>query len=382
LSGYKQMKIPAFMKTIRFRLTIFYLLFFLILILTMVIGINLAIWHDKLSEAGAIPRNPGEFEIWKQAQEGDASQITENIRAYSAIGVLAVFIIGAVGLYFLSGFMLRPVDKISNLASSISFSRLKDRLNYKGPNDELKRLSDTFDDMLTRLDSTVESQKQFIQDASHELRTPIATAITNIEVLEMNPQATIQDYQKLLQILKLSLDRMNNISNGLFVLSEGTQVKANWCKVDLVSLVNEVVDETASRALAKKIRLQWKPPSFEIVMNGDIVYLKQAIFNLVDNAIKYTQAKGSIKIALGVENDNIKIVIADSGIGIKSEDLPRIFDRFFRADKSRSREYGGSGLGLAIVKKIVEEHGGTITVSSIPGQGSSFHISFPLYLKD
>ena len=144
----------------------------------------------------------------------------EDVRVYSGIGVLAAIIIGAFAIYFLSGLMLRPMDRVSSLASRISYTRLKERLNYRGPNDEIKRLSDTFDNMLSRLENAVESQKQFVQDASHELRTPIATAITNIEVLEMHDKVTVEDYQKLLKILKLSLDRMNNISNNLLLLSE------------------------------------------------------------------------------------------------------------------------------------------------------------------
>jgi signal transduction histidine kinase len=367
------------MKTMRLRLTIWYMLFFIMLIIAMVVGVNLAVWQDRTDIQRMNNREPEDLEIWLKAHQGDISQVMDNIRVYSAIGVFATIIIAAIGGYFIAGIMLKTVDKVSSLAGRISFTNLQERLNYKGPNDEIKRLADTFDNMLVRLDGAVESQKQFIQDASHELRTPIAIALTNIEVLEMDEKATNQDYQKTMDILKLSLVRMNNINNSLLLLSEGTLSKSNWSEVDLISIITEVVNETTAQAEAENIKMEWSPPASALRVNGDAMYLKQAIINLVDNAIKYNQAGGLVKLAAQVESESFIIEIADSGIGISAEDLPRIFDRFFRVDKSRSRKRGGSGLGLAIVKKIVEDHGGTITVSSILGHGSSFHLSFPRY---
>jgi two-component system, OmpR family, sensor histidine kinase ArlS len=377
--GLKRMKLPVFMKTIRFRLTVAYTLLFLLLILVLVGGINIAIGRNGMDFQGPDPHNPVDFELWIQTHQGDISQILEHLRIYSMIGFIAVVVIGVICVYFLSGRMLKPVDKVSTLAGRISYTNLKERLNYKGPNDEIKRLSDTFDDMLSRLETAVESQKQFMQDASHELRTPIATAITNIEVLEMDKKATMVDYQTLIKILKLSLDRMSNISNGLLILAEGAPLKSNRSKIDLGSLISEVVNETRTRAASENMKIHWTKPPGEIAMLGDSIHIKQVIFNLVDNAIKYNRPEGSIKIELSAENKSIRIVVADTGIGVSAMDLPKIFDRFFRVDKSRSRKSGGSGLGLAIVKKIVEDHFGTISVKSIPGQGSSFCLIFPGY---
>jgi len=311
---------------------------------------------------------------------GDNSA-TSTLRNYSIIGVLIIIVVGAIVGYFLSGRMLKPIDKVTSVARRSSYSNLKERLSYNGPDDEIKRLADTFDNMLNRLDDAVESQKQFVQDASHELRTPIATALTNIEVLEMNSEATIADYNELTRVLKLSLDRMNNISNSLQLLSDGGFILQRG-KINISEIISEVVTEAEIEARRQGIILNCKPSAAEVAIPGDAFQIKQVIFNLVDNAVTYNSPGGSVDITVSIENRLVIIKVADTGIGIAAEDLPRVFGRFYRVDKSRSRQRGGSGLGLAIVKKIVEEHGGMVSVESIPGQGSTFRIQLPLYSQE
>jgi signal transduction histidine kinase len=307
--------------------------------------------------------------------------VTSTLRNYSIIGAAIIIVVGAIGGYFLSGRMLKPIDKVTSVARRSSYSNLEERLNYNGPDDEIKRLADTFDDMLNRLDDAVESQKQFVQDASHELRTPIATALTNIEVLEMNSEATIADYNELTRVLKLSLDRMNNISNSLQLLSDGGFILQRG-KINISEIISEVVTEAEIEARRQRIILNWKPSAADVAIPGDAFQIKQVIFNLVDNAVTYNSPGGSVDITVSIENRLVIIKVADTGIGIAAEDLPRVFGRFYRVDKSRSRQRGGSGLGLAIVKKIVEEHGGMVSVESIPGQGSTFRIQLPLYSQE
>jgi len=226
--------------------------------------------------------------------------------------------------------------------------------------------------MLERLEGSFESQKRFIQDASHELRTPIAIAQTNIEVLEMDGQASAADYRHLMDVIKLSLERMTAVGDGLLLLSEGVLAKSRWARVDLGVLLKEAASETEARARANglSLALMHLPPG--LIALGDFIRLKQAVINLIDNAIKYNKPGGSVALAARRENDRLVIEVRDTGIGIAPEDLPRVFDRFYRVDKSRSRAAGGSGLGLAIVKKVAEDHGGEGTVDSLPGQGSVF----------
>jgi signal transduction histidine kinase len=282
-----------------------------------------------------------------------------------------------VSIYFLSRMMLKPVDRVSSLAARISSTNLKERINYAGPDDEIKRLADTFDGMLGRLENAFESQKQFIQDASHELRTPIAIAQTNIEVLEMDNKATIKDYERLKDIMKMSLERMSTLSEKLLLLSESEQGRTNWSTVELAPLLTELAAEFKTKAGESGINVELMPMEKSIPILGDAFRLKQALVNLVDNAIKYSKPGGEVKISARTDDTQVIIEIKDNGIGISQADQQRIFERFYRVDKSRSRAQGGSGLGLAIVKKIAEEHGGTISLESTLGDGSTFRITLP-----
>jgi two-component system, OmpR family, sensor histidine kinase ArlS len=368
------MKIPSFMRTIRFRLTLWYVSFLMIVIVALLVGLN-----AKVGGTIAVPTPDGSTQQVQTLPKNPDNNIRNELLKYSITGAAIALVVGSIGIYFISGAMLRPIDKVTSLAKRSSYSNLKERLNYKGPNDEVRRLADTFDDMLNRLKGAVESQKQFVQDASHELRTPIATAMTNIEVLEMNSTATIPDYQELTRVLKLSLDRMNNISTSLQLLSEENTLTAKLEKVNIPKIIDEIADEAALEARRQGVVIEWKPPDVGTFILGDPFRIKQALFNLVDNAVRYNHPGGSVNITLSTENQLGIIQVTDTGIGIAKDNLSRIFDRFFRVDKSRSRQRGGSGLGLAIVKKVVEEHNGTVCVDSIPGKGTTFRVELPLF---
>ena len=364
------MRIPAFAKTIRFRLTLWYAALLLLFCIMFIAGLNLTM--DRFGPFGRFPHAAA---IARQIQ----IENQELLRNYSLIGLAGLIVFGAAGGYLLSRRMLKPVDRVSSLAARISSTNLKERINYQGPDDEMKRLADTFDDMLGRLEGAFESQKQFIQDASHELRTPIAIAQTNIEVAEIEGKATARDYKRLMEVLKMSLERMNRLSDNLLLLSDGDQSQMKWSVVDMAALLDEVAAEANAKAIATSVNLELEPILEEMLVMGDALRLKQAIINLVDNAIKYNRPGGTVKISARAEGSQLVVQVQDSGTGISQADQQRIFDRFYRVDKSRSRSQGGSGLGLAIVKKIVEDHSGIISVESTPGQGSTFRMSLPRY---
>ena len=363
------MRIPAFAKTIGFKLTLWYAALLLIFVMLFVVGLNLTM--DRLGPGdGFIPQH---VDIVRQIRDENMKLL----RNYSLIGLSGLVIFGIGGGYFLSRRMLKPVDRVSSLAARISDTNLKERINYQGPEDEIKHLADTFDDMLGRLESAFESQKQFIQDASHELRTPIAIAQTNIEVTEMEEKVTVKDYKRLMEVLKMSLERMNRLSDNLLLLSEGEQSQVKWSVVDMSVLLDEVIAETSAKAIDAEVALKLQPVPEKMLVTGDAMLIKQAVINLVDNAIKYNRSGGTVKISAQTEGAQLVFQVQDSGIGISITEQEHIFDRFYRVDKSRSRSQGGSGLGLAIVRKVVEDHGGTISVESTPGEGSTFLISLP-----
>jgi signal transduction histidine kinase len=376
------MRMPAFTKSIHFKLTLWYSAILISLTILLIIGLNIGVRQASMEPPMMIAQfTPGQntpreiFDIVRHDQ-------LELLRNYSIIGICCLTVLGGVSIYFLSRKMLKPVDRVSSLAARISSTNLKERINHQGPDDEIKRLADTFDGMLGRLENAFDSQKQFIQDASHELRTPIAIAQTNIEVMEMDDRATIKDYERLKDIIKINLERMSTLSEKLLLLSESEQSVSNWATVDLAPLLTEITTELKTRSDEKGVKIELASIENSIPILGDAFRLKQAFVNLVDNAIKYNKPGGEVKISASADDTLIIVEIKDNGIGISQADQQRIFERFYRVDKSRSRAQGGSGLGLAIVKKIVEEHGGTISVESILGEGSTFRITLPQHKMD
>ncbi len=369
------MRSSAFYKTIGFKLAMWYTALLVLFGVMMIVSVNLAMWHARID----IPRwcagsNLPPLEVAKLA----ADRYAHYLRLYSLLSFGGLVIIGGAGGYVLSKRMLKPVDQVTRIAQSISTTNLKERINYQGPDDEMKRLADTFDDMLGRLENAFESQKRFIQDASHELRTPIAIAQTNIDVLEMEKRPTIKDYQNLVGVLKLSIERLSRLSDELLLLSREHQKPTKLSAVNIASLLDEVVTEFGAGARANEVNLQLEPIAGEPLARGDALYLKQAIGNVIDNAIRYNRPGGRVRVSAHSEGGRLVVRISDSGIGISKADQEHVFDRFYRVDKSRSRAQGGSGLGLAITKKVIEGYGGRVTVESAPGEGSTFTISLPL----
>jgi len=371
------MSMPAFTKSIHFRLTLWYSAILISLVILLIIGLNIGVRQASMEPPMYIAQfTPGQntpreiFDIVRHDQ-------LELLRNYSIIGICCLIVLGGVSIYFLSRKMLKPVDRVSSLAARISSTNLKERINHQGPDDEIKRLADTFDGMLERLETAFQSQKQFVQDASHELRTPIAIAQTNIEVLEMDDKATIKDYERLKDILKMNLERMSTLSEKLLLLSEAEQGKTSRAAVDIAPLLAETISELETKAQEKNIRLTTDHVDKNIPVSGDALRLKQVFMNLIDNAIKYNKPGGEVSISARVDDTKVVIEVKDNGIGISQADRQRVFERFYRVDKSRSRAQGGSGLGLAIVKKIVEEHGGAASVESSLGEGSTFRVTLP-----
>ncbi|MBT3362637.1 MAG: HAMP domain-containing histidine kinase [Chloroflexi bacterium] len=368
------MRVPIFMKTIRFRLTVWYAAVLLLLGIFIILWINLGFrfWGD------AKPPIDDGTQTVEQRLASARARSRQNILTVSLISAAGTLVIGAAGGYLLSGRILKPVDNVASIAARISSTNLKERINHQGPQDEMKHLADTFDDMLARLDGAFEGQKQFIQDASHELKTPIAIALTNIEVMEMDSKATEKDYRHVMEVIKLSLDRLDRLSKKLLLLSVVEQNQPHESVVQINDLLQDISTEFGDIAKAAKLSIDLKPSSEQLPVAGDVFFLREAIGNLVDNAIKYSKPDTAITISAKKDSSQVIIEVRDNGIGIPKHDQQRIFDRFYRVEKSRSRDLGGTGLGLAVVKKIVENHKGTILLQSASGKGSTFTITLPL----
>lgn len=273
---------------------------------------------------------------------------------------------------------LEPVDRIARKAEAITQQSLSERLPVVRTGDELERLSVSLNHMITRLDEAVQTARRFVADASHELRTPLAVLRGELEQLAQEPGAAARTREGLGSALE-EVDRLASLVEGLLALSrlDAGLGRSEWMALDLAELAAATAEQMSLLACDKGIELVCRNAP-GVMVEGDRARLKQVIVNLVDNAIKYTPQGGRVEVAVTREGDEAVLEVADNGIGISPEALPQVFQRFYRAEGSRSRQEGGAGLGLAIVKSICAAHDGQIEVMSEPGHGSRFRIRLPL----
>jgi len=233
---------------------------------------------------------------------------------------------------------------------------------------------------LAPIAAMVSEQQRFIADASHELRTPLAVLRGETEVA-LGKTRTVEEYQESLTLIQEEAERLSRIVEDLFILARQPIESPTTLIKEPVSLTEVVKDcARAAQVLAvrKGVRLRLQNDSTSIALNADEELIKRMILNLLDNAVKYTPEGGEIALALEKHNGSAEIVVRDTGIGLSERDQQRVFDRFYRVDKARSRALGGAGLGLSIVRSIVEAHGGQVTIESTPRHGSTFTVSLPL----
>lgn len=273
---------------------------------------------------------------------------------------------------------LLPVDRIAASAARISSQNLSERLPVAETGDELERLSLALNSMIERLDSAFRYSRRFVADASHELRTPLTVLKGELESLIQQPHFTSDWHDRVGSALE-EVDRLAHIVEGLFSISrlDAGEAAAEWVPLDLAQLTAATVDQMSLLAEDKGITVTCDAATGVWVL-GDRARLKQVVVNLLDNAIKYTPQGGLVALTVAIQEDQAVLEVADNGIGIPSEALPLVFERFFRVDQTRSRERGGAGLGLSIVKSICTAHRGRVEASSNLGRGSRFRVELPL----
>jgi signal transduction histidine kinase len=263
------------------------------------------------------------------------------------------------------------------VARDIQATDLSRRIELPGPEDELKQLADTFDAMLARLDAAFAAQRQFVADASHELRNPLAIIRTNVDVALADPDASADDLRQTITVVKRAGDRMSLLVDDLLALARRQQPTPEHEPVDLGAVVAEASDDFLVPAEARGIVLD-RAIAEGVVVTGDREALKRVVANLLHNAVRLAPSGSRIRLATGSERGRAWIAVADEGPGISPEDQAHVFDRFWRADKARSWADGGTGLGLASVRQIVESHGGEVRLHSKVGVGSSFVVWLPI----
>ena len=272
---------------------------------------------------------------------------------------------------------LLPVDRMRRKADQIGIDQLHERLSAPNPNDQIGRLATTLNAMLDRLQAGVSARRQLVADASHELRTPLAAMRAELDVTLRDPQRTPAE-RAALESVREDVDRMSRTVGNLLTLALADEggLELLRAPVDLAVLARGAVDPLRALAALGHVTLDCEGES--CWATGDPQRLTQALTNLVENGIKFTPAGGRVTVATWRRGDEAGVSVADTGVGVDDAARERIFDRFYRADGSRSRQSGGSGLGLAICKEIAAAHGGRIWVQSTPGHGSTFSIALPV----
>jgi len=313
-------------------------------------------------------------------------------------GGALVIILALIGGWLISWSVLSRVKHITKTARKISASRdISQRVPEKSRfgRDELTSLASTFNVMLASLDKVYQRQRRFVADASHELRAPITSIRCNLDLLAKAPDLPPEEAQAALIDARAEADRMGRLVNDLLVIARSDEaaqdVKSNGYRknvnsaptIDLDSLILDVYRQYKQTTLGDNVEIRQQGPRLMLQditpakVYGDADQLKQVLVALIDNALKYTPYEGFVTLSLTTDKRNAVIKVSDTGIGILPDDLPHIFERFYRADRARSRDRGGSGLGLTIVQNIVQEHGGNIEVESTPGRGSTFILNLP-----
>jgi heavy metal sensor kinase len=281
--------------------------------------------------------------------------------------------------YWLSGRSLAPVNRIIKTAELIGVQNLSRRLEVPGAKDELRRLTLTLNAMLDRIETSFKRITQFTADASHDLRTPVAVIRTSAELALRKERSEVEYRDALNKILTTSVETSELLENLLSLArTDAGALGMELHPLELGEHVRKVQEQAVILSADKSLDFRLETPAAPVWVKADAIALHRLLLILVDNAIKYTPSGGHCEIALSAQRSNAQITISDSGIGIAKEDLQHIFDRFYRADKARSRNRRGAGLGLAIARWITDMHGGNIVVESEPGAGSIFTVSLPM----
>ncbi|HEX3052266.1 MAG TPA: ATP-binding protein [Aggregatilineaceae bacterium] len=327
------------------------------------------------------PVSEGATSGWLQVMHiYDQNNLIRVVRGHLVFAVPLGMILGGIGGIFLASRALRPIDEVTQTAQRITTRDLHQRLNYDGPNDEVGRLALTFDQMLDRLQAGFERERRFTGDAAHELRTPLTALKGQIGVTLSQPR-TPAEYVETLHNLEQQVDRLVRLSGDLLFMA-----RLDYCiqqrqiePIVLGDWLAALEDQIRPLAEAKGIILtsQIQPA---LTVKGNMDLLIRLFLNLLDNAIKYTPDGGAVTIEAHQADNQVLVVISDTGPGIAADQIPHLFERFYRVENDRARHHhsmGGAGLGLAIAQEIARLHGGQIMVDSVVGQGSTFTVQLP-----
>lgn len=292
--------------------------------------------------------------------------------AKSLLITLIITLIGSSLIYFIVGYALRPLRQFTKQIEDIQAKNLQQSVLPQSKSVEVVRLTSAFNRLLKRLGDTFLAQRQFSASAAHELRTPLAVMRTRFEVFDKNKTPDINEYKETISMARTQIDRLSHVIDLLLEMTE-LQSAEKSDNISLSELVEEVICDLIEVSEKKAVRLNQE--SGEATVTGSDTLVYRAIYNLVENAIKYNKEGGEVSVSIEDDGQFSKVIISDTGPGIAKEDWEKIFEPFFRVDKSRSRMMGGAGLGLALVKEIAIQHGGDVKVIDSSEKGTKIELS-------
>lgn len=302
------------------------------------------------------------------------TQATRQFNLWGIAGLCLITLLGGAAAWLMAGKALKPVRELSSAIEKVSDNDLSLHVETTEREDEISQLGKSFNTMMDKVNSSFERQKRFSANAAHELKTPLATIQVGLDVLELDEKPTQEQMEWALTVTKANTERMIELVENLFTLSSDKECDINDI-IDIQDVFTRIVDELAAQIDSRHLQVAMQI-SDDIKLKGNAVMLYRALFNLVENAIKYNIENGTILITAIEEGAKIKVSVSDSGIGINDEDMQHIFEPFYRADQSRSRLMGGSGLGLSLVNDIIKKHDAEIDVDSQPNRGTVFTVMF------
>jgi len=320
-----------------------------------------------------------EFKVDAAVPTEPFDQALDNFRLIEKRFLPLLVVLASLLGYWLSGRALAPVSRIIEGAERVGVRNLSERLEVPKAKDELRRLTETLNAMLERIETAVKRITQFTADASHDLRTPLALIRTNAELALRRPRSE-SDYQETLRRILSTAEETTDLIEKLLMLAraDANVAQLHLEPLSLYPVLQRVAQKAKLLALGKGITLSESVVPYSHTVLGDEAALERLFLSVLDNAVKYTPSGGHVSLGFRLEDGQAVVEVTDTGIGISESDLPHIFERFYRADQTRSRETRGSGLGLAIAKWIAEKHAGSIAVESRLQQGSVFVVRIPL----
>lgn len=289
----------------------------------------------------------------------------------SLLITLIITLISSSMMYFIIGGALRPLHRLSKQIEDIQAKNLQQLVVLNSNSVEIVRLTNSFNEMLKRLNDTFSAQRQFSANAAHELRTPLAIVRAKLEVFGKNDNPDINDYQETINMVQMQTDRLSHVIDILLEMTELQSAKKSD-HIMLAEMTEEIICDLVTLADKKEVQLIQKPGNSQIMGNDTLIY--RAIYNLIENAIKYNHSGGKVSVEIEDSDEFARVIVSDTGPGIDKNDWERIFEPFFRVDKSRSRDMGGAGLGLALVKEIACRHGGTVRIADSSEHGTQIEL--------